>query len=352
MLNLFSTRKRKPRETAPQFTAFERKTLAQPGLPPDKYAYATYDAMQSDAMIQTALTLKRLGVVAAPFKLVGSGERLDFIEQAFERMEGSPLTILHGAMDAFAKGWSIQELVFQPEGGKVWLAAVKPKDPTHFGMEADAYGRITDLNLRLPGETNQKLPREKFVIYRHRGGYSQPKGKSDLDAAYVHWRAKQKLIGAWSTHLERFAMPTVISRYARGVPGNEVSDLTRTLEELHTHSALLFPSDFDIQLIGGDKDSSTGFMDAMDFHNREIARAILGQTLTTDEGRRVGSLAMGKVHLQVLLVQLESLRKELADTVMTEQVIRPLIEMNFGPGPIPRFEFESQSAAAFVSGQL
>ena len=93
-------------------------------------------------------------------------------------------------------------------------------------------------------------------------------------------------------------------------------------------------------------------MEAIDFHNREIARAILGQTLTTDEGRRVGSLAMGKVHLQVLLLQLEAIRRELADVVMNEQIIRPLIELNFGTQELPTFSFTSTPLPAFQSGIL
>ncbi len=93
-------------------------------------------------------------------------------------------------------------------------------------------------------------------------------------------------------------------------------------------------------------------MDALEFHNREMARSILGQTLTTDEGRRVGSLALGKVHLQVLLLQITAIRREIADSLMTEQIIRPLIEMNFGPGPIPRFEFENTQLEAFATGQI
>ena len=93
-------------------------------------------------------------------------------------------------------------------------------------------------------------------------------------------------------------------------------------------------------------------MEAIEFHNREIARSILGQTLTTDEGRRVGSLALGKVHLQVLILQLEAIRRDLADRVMTEQVIRPLIELNFGPENIPRFEFDPVPVEAFRSGRL
>ena len=357
MLKLFN-RKRKPRELAPQLTTYERRSLAQPGIPPAGLPYATYDQMQTDSMVQTALTVKKLGVLAGEWKIVPASDsptarrQAAFVEEVFSRMEGSPHTILAAAMDAFAKGWSVQESVYEFESGRAWLQAVRPKDPALFGLETDSFARITGLRLRIPGQDEIQLPREKFVIYQNRTRYGNVRGTSDLDAAHRHWQSKETLIAAWKLHLERFAMPTVLGKYARGLPADEQAELLASLDNLNRITALLYPDEIQIDTLGGDKEPSTGFMDALDFHNREIARAILGQTLTTDEGRRVGSLAMGKVHLQVLLLQLQAIRQDLADRVMTEQVIRPLIEMNFGDRQIPRFEFDSQPAKVFVTGEF
>lgn len=299
-------------------------------------------------------------------------------------MEGSPHSILSQAMDAFAKGWSTQELVWdlgefssshlagdrypRPQGrglseraavsaqagpnSRLRLRAVRPKDPSLFGLEVDAFGRVKSLKLQLPGEAAVELPRAKFVVYRNRESYARPKGRSDLDAAYRHWTAKQEMLGAWGFHLSRFAMPTVLGRFERGLPSNEQEALLAALQALQDHTALLYPSEVAIDTLGGEREASAGFMEAIEFHNREISRAILGQTLTTDEGKRVGSLALGKVHLQVLLLQLEAIRRELADVVMTEQVIRPMVELNFGPGDVPRFEFEPVLLGAFATGEV
>lgn len=352
---MFPRFRRKPqrREIAPTLTLPERQSLAQPGAT-HGLPLATYDQMQTDAMIQTALTVKKLGVLAAPWRIVDQGDpaRAQFVDDVFSRMEGSPLSILFGAMDAFAKGWSLQELVYRYEGGRLWLHAVRPKDPAYYGIDVDAFGRVRELRLRMPGEAERTLPREKFVMYAHQGGYGSPKGRSDLDAAHRHWQSKQSLLAAWRLHLERFAMPTVLAKIARGLPVDDQTALLNSLDNLHRITALLVPEEIEVDTLGGQKEPSTGFMEAIEFHNREIARAILGQTLTTDEGRRVGSLAMGKVHLQVMLIQLEAIRKDLADRVMTEQVIRPLVEANFGPGPTPRFEFEGTAATAFVTGAV
>lgn len=415
MLKLFSRKRRRlpSGETTPQLTGFQRRSLTFPGIPPGPYPYATYDQMEQDSMIQTCLTVKRLGVLAAPWRIVAAGalesvdvrkdgrvvgegkssstlpdlhpstlpdvsdrakRNAEFAQKVLEEMDGSPHAILSQAMDAFCKGWSVQELVWEVGGSvdgwtdgrvdasrtsvhphfhtSILLRATRPKDPSLFGLEVDPYGNIQRLKLQLPGEPEREIPRAKFAVYLNRSSYGRAKGRSDLDAAWRHWDAKQRLLGAWRYHLERFAMPTITGKFLRGLPQDEQSALMATLQNLQDNVAVLYPEEVTLGQLGGDKEASAGFMEAIDFHNREMARAILGQTLTTDEGKRVGSLALGKVHLQVLLLQLESLRKELADTVMTEQIIRPLIELNFGPGDIPRFEFEETRLSAFASGDI
>ena len=361
MFDIFRKRRNRPsstRELARQWTSYQRRNLENAQVPPGGIPYSAYDRMETDSMIQTALTVKRLGVLAAPYRIVPAGEtpeairNADFVEDQFNRMQGSPETILMGAMDAFAKGWSAQELIWGASGRRLNLIEVKPKDPSLFGFEMDAFGRIRGLKLQIPGEAEIELPRGKFALYFNRPTYARAKGRSDLEAAYGHWSAKENLLAMWRVHLERFAMPTILGKFASGTPDDETGAMLRTLESLNDVTAITYSDAFEVHTVGGDKESSTGFMEAIEFHNREIARAILGQTLATDEGRRVGSLALGKVHLQVLLLQLEGVRKHLADSLMNEQIIRPMVELNFGSSPLPRFVFEPVSLGAFASGRV
>lgn len=359
-MKLFSrfSRKRKVLESAPQLGYAQRKALEFVGSPPGTLTYATYDQMQQDSMVQTALTLKKLGVLAAPSKIEPADDspeakrRTEFVEETFARMAGSPHTILAHAMDAFAKGWSILELLWAPKGNRLWLQEMKPKDPSLFGLKVDAFGAVQGLELQVPGESPITVPKEKFAIFVHRRCYANPKGTSDLDAAYAHWTNKRKLLGAWQLHLERFASPTVLGKFARGMPAVDRDSVLDKLSNLHRSAAITIPEEVAVDTLGSKGEGSAAFLEAVDYHNREIARAVLGQTLTTDEGRRVGSLALGKVHLQVLLLQLESIRRELADAFLTEQVIRPIVELNFGPGPIPTFRFETAAFTAFAKGEI
>ena len=107
-----------------------------------------------------------------------------------------------------------------------------------------------------------------------------------------------------------------------------------------------------MSLLDGRRAAESGYLEAIDYHNREIARAILGQTLTTDDSRRVGSLALGKVHLQVLIMQLNGLRKDIAERVMNEQIIRPTVDLNFEGGSYPTFVFDEPELDVFRTGSV
>ena len=355
MIKLFNRKLKPAKPVAPSLTTFERRALEVPGsgslLSPSSIA-----EMENDAMIQTALTIKKLAVLAAEFRVVpidGSPvarRNALFVESCFASMQGDPRTILSDAMDAFARGWSVLELEYAPSGSQLVLSRVSAKDPQFFGLEVDAFGHIEGLTMRLPGEAEVRLPRSRFALFMNRRSYAHPKGRSDLEPAWRHYQAKKTLQVAWRAHLERFASPTVLGRYARGLPLDEQTSVLQALQGLHENAAIVFPNEIEVNTLHGRESDNNAFQEAIEFHNREIARSVLGQTLTTDEGRRVGSLALGKVHLQVLLLQIDALRRELADTVMTEQIIRPLVELNFGPGAVPRFEFVAKPLEAFTSG--
>jgi phage gp29-like protein len=221
-----------------------------------------------------------------------------------------------------------------------------------FGYDVDEFLNINSLVLHVPGGGAQELPVDKFIIYAYNKKYAQPQGESDLKSAYSHWRIKRALIDQWNAHLEKYASPAIVGKFERGLSEEEQAALLDSLDKVQRQSALIHPDDIEVSLLDGRRAAESGYLEAIDYHNREIARAILGQTLTTDDSRKIGSLALGKVHLQVLIMQLNGLRKDIAERVMNEQVIRPMVDMNFGPGSYPKFAFEEPELDVFRTGNV
>lgn len=354
MIKLFS--KKKTKELAP---AIPRTNAFLYRYPVDS-APGTwqFDEMLDDPLVRSAVIVKKLGTLTVPWRLEPSGNaRIDaFIQAMFDEMEGSPTGVLYDALDAVAKGFSIMEKVYDTGlpgfESAVWVRAVKPKDPAMFGFDVDEFLNIKSLVLHIPGEGPREVPVDKFVVYAYNRKYSQPYGEPDLKAAYRHWRTKRALIDQWNAHLEKYASPSIVGKFKRGLSEEEQAALLDALDKVQRQSALIHADDIDVTLLDGRRTAESGYLEAIDYHNREIARAILGQTLTTDDSRRVGSLALGKVHLQVLIMQLNGLRKDVADRVMNEQIIRPTVDMNFGAGVYPRFVFDEPELDVFRTGRV
>ncbi len=357
-MKLFSRlRSKKPKDYAPAIARAVKAGLTYPGAANavfgQRISLDAYEEMLCDPLIKSAITVKKLGALAVPWELVPQdSSRTKFIEKMFANMQGSVDGILLNAMDALTKGYSVMEKVLIEDKGAIFLHAVKPKDPALFGFEVDEFLNVKSLSLHVPGEQERALPTDKFVIYAHNQRYGRPTGESDLRAAHRHWKIKSELIRQWSGHLEKFASPTVTGKYKRGLPEPAQGALLDALDKVQRQSALIYPDDVEVSLLEGGREARTAYLDAIDYHNREIARAILGQTLTTDDSRRVGSLALGKVHLQVLVMQLGGLRKDLAERVMNEQIIRPMIELNFGDGKYPVFRFIEPELDVFRTGKV
>jgi phage gp29-like protein len=307
-----------------------------------------YDEMLTDAQVQASLTTKKFGILDAEWHIVPGGEdeasqrAADLVRFALGQLRGSVTRILLNALDALAHGYSVQEVNYvlceqEPWHGMVIWQSVKSKPPRLFRLETDEFRNLKALYLHVPGGDEKPLPAEKFVVYSYNSSYESPTGRSDLRAAYKHWWAKQLLLKFWLLSLEKFGAPTVKGVVPRHVPEAERRELLEVLDRIQQETAVVLPEDVQIELLEGKSPVGAAYLQAVQFHNKEITRAILGQTLATDEGLRTGSLALGKVHYRVMQLYFRALRRDLAEQVMEEQLFRRLVELNFAEAKTPRF---------------
>ena len=310
--------------------------LSQKGL-------AIYDEMQHDSQIRSCLNTKKFAVLSKGWDIQpasddpGDLEVARFVQFCLEDMRGSVQDVLFKVLDALAKGYSICEINYKViEGGQyagmIGMDSIKSKDPAVFGFDMDEFLNVRGLVMNAPG-MKADLPVDKFIIYTYMPGYELPHGQSDLRAAYKHWWSKEIIQKFWNMYLEKFGMPTAKGAYRRGMPKDQQDELLRVLDKIQQETAIVVPEDVQIELLEAQRGGEAGYRDAIEFHNKQIAKAILGQTLTSDEGTRVGSMALGQVHLDVLGFYLEKLKRDLEETVIGEQLIRRLVDFNFAGGP-------------------
>lgn len=99
---------------------------------------------------------------------------------------------------------------------------------------------------------------------------------------------------------------------------------------------------------GGGGAGSSSHISLFDLCGREMSKATLGQTLTTDQGA-VGSQALGKVHNEIRGNIKVADAKHLAG-VLNRFLIEPMVRLNFGPqAPVPYIRFITDDIADMVA---
>ena len=318
--------------------------LPDDGLPG---GYAVYRRMLLDPQVKACLNTKKFAVLSQGWSVHAASESPEdlaaaaFIRAALTGVRGGLLDALHNILDALALGVSLVEIVYQmvdggPDDGRVGLHALKAKDPDGFSFETDEYGNVTALR----GCLGDLYPPDKFLRYSYMPRYENPWGQSDLRAAYKPWLAKQQLLRWWTKYLEKFGLPTVTGSYdaERGYGADQQRQLLSLVAQVHNESAIVLPSDMHLGLLETARAAPAGFLEAVEYHDRAIAKSILGQTLTTDGSASGATFALGSVHQDVLMFYLHKIQGDLEETVIGAQLIAPLVRYNFGPSvPCPRF---------------
>src|SRR5687767_14626953 len=91
LFNFNKKKKRAQRELAPQLTVWQRRALEYAGVPPAGLPYATYDEMEKDSMVQTCLGVKKQGVLASEWRVVGeTAKRRDGEAASGARPDSAP----------------------------------------------------------------------------------------------------------------------------------------------------------------------------------------------------------------------------------------------------------------------
>ena len=320
-----------------------------PGVLVTRKGYSVIDEMRRDEQVKAALTFKKQAVIAAGWKVdppegKEEDEVTDFVRQVLQEIDGSFERTLLEILTALDFGFSIAERVWeQREDGRLGLRALKVRRPHTFEFRQDAYGNVTGLR-----QQNRELPIDKFVVYSYDYEFSNPYGRTDLEACYRAWWTKRNAYMWMAMLLERLGIPPIFLLYNPNDYNNtDRAQLQRILQNLQAGTVGLFPrpnedsAEFFTPELAGQV--SQVFVPAMDKFDKDISRGLLMPGLmgmTADD--KQGSLARSRVHFDVFMLVLERIRAEVQERVMQEQVIRPLVELNFGAMPdeeMPQFKF-------------
>jgi phage gp29-like protein len=306
-----------------------------------------YKKMQNDPDVKIGLLIKTGGVLSQGWDLSPgldeeepeynlAVEQMDYVQSVFDAMPGSLDDVLECMLeDALGCGVSIAEKNYRISDGKVSYSSIKTKDPAYFKFVYDDYMNLVGLKQQVNAGSKELDP-SKFIYLGYNAKYGEIAGISDLRSAYKYWWAKDKLTQWMLIHAEKYAMPTAKGTYAHGLGAEQQVEILRVLERIKTETALLVPDSVGIELLEAKNSAQSIYLPLLEWCGKQIIRSILGQTLTTDEGARSGSLALGQVHQNILGIYIKKLQRNIEEFV-NEQIIRDLIDYNWAVRHYPNF---------------
>ncbi|MDR3684769.1 MAG: DUF935 family protein [Geothrix sp.] len=184
----------------------------------------------------------------------------------------------------------------------------------------------------------------KLILHRHGSHFRNPWGLG-RGRTIPRW-VRVKVAIAYSTYRDypRYSHDRMVFRYPDGTVDERQAEYIKIASQLMDAPGVVVPDGMTAERLQLDSKFETG-VKLLDAANAEIATGILGNTLTTGEGRH-GTNALGNVH------QGQSDRQESADAgriqaTLNQTLIPWIVILNLGPDEVPPlFVFEKQVQAS------
>ena len=290
-----------------------------------------YAKLLRDDQVHSLLEQRQDALIAAEWEVVPGGEdsrdreAADFLRGQLMALNWDAITRrMHKGV---LYGYSVAECIFGMDGNRITLDAVKVRKPWRFG-----FGKDGELKLRVNAQTFL-MPERKFWIAVW--------GADDDDSPYgqglghaLWWPVYLKRNGAkfWAAYLDKFGSPSVKSKYPAGATEKEKATALEAAKAFRNESAVAVPEGFDVELIEAAKNSGGSYEEFLKYWDGAIAKIILSQTGTTQQGQYSGTAeVLNDVKSELVKADADLLCESFNDTVATW-----LTEWNFPGAKTPQ----------------
>lgn len=236
---------------------------------------------------------------------------------------------------AVGRNISLVELIWEASESGHRLAALEPVPFSRITL--DEIGQVRVLTDAAAFE-GIELPPDKFIMHAPHSSSGHPLRGGLLRATAIAYLGKHFAVKDWLVFAEVFGMPVRIARYAPNATPEEKRELLGMLSKLGADATGIFSKAVELQIVQSRTPGEVNLYENLCLYfDREMSKAWLGQTLTTDTARMLASAGAAKVHDQVRRdLRDDDLRKEAV--TLRRDLLGPMTRMQFGPdAPVPHF---------------
>jgi Protein of unknown function (DUF935) len=298
------------------------------------YNYEIYEEILRDDQVKAVFQQRRSAVISTEWEVTPGGDSrqdkkaADFIRDLLPKIGWDNICDKH--LHGVHYGFSVAECMFgrTPEG-LVSIDSIRVRKQRRFRFDWEQKPRLLTWDNYLEGE---ELPEKKF--------WSYSTGADNDDEPYglglAHWLYwpvffKREGVRSWLKFLERFAIPTSKGTYSVGATAEEKAALKEALLAFGEDAAMMIPEGVAIELIEASRSGTADYSVLCDRMDGAIAKIILSQTMTTDNG---SSMSQAQVHNGVKLEVVKA-DADLLDSSAAKTWVTWLTNWNFPGAAIP-----------------
>ncbi|MGH7935208.1 MAG: DUF935 domain-containing protein [Candidatus Binataceae bacterium] len=171
----------------------------------------------------------------------------------------------------------------------------------------------------------------KFIVHTARAKSGLPIRGGLARAAGWAYLFKNYVLKDWVTFSEVFGQPLRLGKYHPGATEADKRTLLTAVSNIGTDAAAIIPDSMLIDFVEARQTRGTDLYERFcEYIDRQVSKAVLGQTLTTEVPRESGSRAAAQVHEAVRRDIIAADARRLAET-LTRDLVKPLVDLNAGP---------------------
>jgi len=295
--------------------------------------YRAYDELLRDDQVKSTLQQRRSGLTSKSWTVEPASESAtdvacaEFIQEQLEKVGWDTVTdkMLYGIFYGFA----VAEAMWEMDGGKVGLQAIKVRERSRFKYNKD--GNLYLIHSNHP--QGLKMPEQKFWTFNSGANHDDNHYGQGL-AHSLYWPVffKRSDIKFWLIFLEKFGMPTTAIRLPDGQVSEpkQIAKAKQALAAIQADSGVVIPESMTIELIEAARSGSADYDGMCERMDKAISKVVLSQTMTTDDG---SSQSQANVHKTVSQEVIDADADLIAETFQAT-IGTWLTEWNF-PGATP-----------------
>jgi phage gp29-like protein len=301
---------------------------------------------EKDAHLFAVANTRRLALTGLEWQVVGgadgagngdgnrSEEAAAYCREVLADLDRLDEALQHLSL-ATGRNIAIAEIIWEPVDGAMRPVDILPVDFTRIVF--DELDQVRILTKDEPDD-GTALPPNKFIVHTPHSVSGHPQRGGLLRVTAMAYLAKNLALKDWLIFAEIFGMPVRIARYEPNASAEEKRELLRMLESIGSNAAGIFSRAVELQVIEANRGTAgPPYERLVEYLNREMSKAWLGQTLTTDIAGQKGSFAATKVHETVRKdILVDDVRKE--GRTIRRDLLAPLTRLRFGSdAPVPHF---------------